>query len=179
MGPETGPSPEEMGADNEGRIKNQELAYEMAKAEIEPREKLAVALELGLSKESIEELGLEVDKSSERRREEYEAAMQEADRTLTELLKNPTGEVKTDLIHRDRIDDVWESISYRTCQVRKNDQGEPMEYASGEPMLEYKTFHIGGKEKYLTSDLETSGNLWRLSLKFEDKEKFTTIRHDE
>lgn len=148
MNVENGPSPKEMGLeDEENRVQSPELAREMAEAEIGPREKLAAAAELGLSKESIEKLGLEVDQAAEERRAEYEQAMRKAEELLTKLLKNPDSSVDIGVVlnkfdspdeyNTNKSQSLLTAIRARTQNFDKDGEATA------------KVFKINGREKII------------------------------
>ena len=116
-----GPSPEEMG-EPETYVKSPELAREMANAEIEPREKLEAAKQLGLNPDMLKTIGIEVDQRSEQRRKEYEAAMEKAEELLVRLLDQKTEILDTDLTIGQYDDketaclDLLNAIKSRICQ---------------------------------------------------------------
>lgn len=76
------PNPEET------RIESEELAHEMAKAEVPIRERIAEARTLGVSEEALKPLGIAVDERGEVMRKEYENAMAEADKLIVQAIKS-------------------------------------------------------------------------------------------
>lgn len=123
---EGGPSPEEMGTDESGRIESPEVAQVMAEAEKKTQEKLAFARELGLSQESLSELGIERDAVAEKSRAEYEQAMVLAESGLVSLLKNPDFPVRVELPQRffgSNLEPYFEAaVKYRTTKI--DDRGK-------------------------------------------------------
>lgn len=120
-------------------VEDPEVAEEMAIAEIEPRERMAIAAELGLSDESIKELGLEADRMANEARETYDEARQEAERLLTQLLKNPDESIpiyppfyKRNIVNAKAL---LNAINYRIHSCIKEGVAQP------------KVFTIGGIKK--------------------------------
>lgn len=110
---------------DEKRIESSELAWEMAGAEIVPRARLEIAKSLGLSKESMEELGLVIDKSALEKQAEYEKAMQKADSLLVALLKQEHlgGKVECPTINAKENLEVWKALAFRTQEFSEEEGG--------------------------------------------------------
>ena len=83
-----------------GRVENEDMAREMAEAEKPKREAFItlkeMAGELGLSREAVEQAGIEFDLQSEARaeiiRQVYESAQEDADDFIVQSLKNGKAE---------------------------------------------------------------------------------------
>lgn len=137
------------GASREGEeshVQSQEIAHEMAQAEIGPREKLEVAKELGLGDAALKELGLEVDQEAQKRREEYEKAMNTADHYLARLLMSPNGKLDVeigphgpDTFPTQEIRDLYNALSYR---IKTPDE-------KYDRMIS-KTLNLGGEERHIS-----------------------------